>query len=69
MSYANNKGAHQPAHSRSLISAFVVRYLDSIMPLLPIAEFQDPSLSPEQAGLSLTWLKTQKTGFLVTRRM
>ena len=30
MSYANNKGANQPAHPRSLISAFVVRYLDSI---------------------------------------
>ena len=30
MSYANNKGADQPAHSRSLISAFVVRCLDSI---------------------------------------
>ena len=29
---ANNKGADQPAHPRSLISAFVVRSLDSIMP-------------------------------------
>ena len=28
--YANNKGADQPAHSRSLISAFAVRCLDSI---------------------------------------
>ena len=26
--YANNKGAGQPAHPRSLISAFVVRCLD-----------------------------------------
>ena len=25
MSYANNKGADQPAHPRSLISSFVVR--------------------------------------------
>ena len=31
MSYANNKGADQPAHPRSLISTFVVRCLDSIM--------------------------------------
>ena len=31
MSYANNKGADQPAHSRSLISAFVLRYLDGII--------------------------------------
>ena len=34
MPYANNKGADQPAHTRSLISAFVVRCLDSIIPLL-----------------------------------
>ena len=31
MSYANNKGADQPAHPRSLISAFTVRCLDSVM--------------------------------------
>ena len=29
LSYVNNKGADQPAHPRSLISAFVVRCLDS----------------------------------------
>ena len=29
MPYANNKGADQPAHPRSLISAFVVRSLDN----------------------------------------
>ena len=38
MSYANNKGADQPAHPRSLISAFVVRWLDSIISLDFIAE-------------------------------
>ena len=38
MPYANNKGADQPAHPRSLISTFVVRCLDSIMPLVPISE-------------------------------
>ena len=27
--FANNKGADQPAHPRSLISAFVIRYLES----------------------------------------
>ena len=31
MSYANNKGADQPAHLHSLISVFVVRCLDSII--------------------------------------
>ena len=30
----DNKGADQPAHPRSLISAFVVRCVDSIMPFL-----------------------------------
>ena len=38
VSYANNKGADQPAHPRSLISAFVVRCLDSIISLDSIAE-------------------------------
>ena len=38
MSYANNKGADQPAHPRSLISAFVFRCLDSIISLDSIAE-------------------------------
>ena len=34
MPYANNKCADQPAHPRNLISTFVVRCLDSIIPLL-----------------------------------
>ena len=38
MSYANNKGADQPAHPRSLISAFVVRCLDSMITLDSITE-------------------------------
>ena len=38
MSYANNEGADQPAHARSLISTFVVRCLDSIVSLDCIAE-------------------------------
>ena len=38
MPYANNKGADQPAHPRSLISAFVVRYLDKIISLVSRAE-------------------------------
>ena len=31
LAYANNKGADQPAHPRSLISNFVVRSLDSVI--------------------------------------
>ena len=34
MPYANNKGADQPAHPRSLISAFVVRCICSIISIL-----------------------------------
>ena len=29
--YANNKGADQPVHPRSLISTFVIHYLESIV--------------------------------------
>ena len=38
MTYANNKGADQPAHLRSLISTFVVRCLDSMICILAIAK-------------------------------
>ena len=38
MSYANNKGADQPAHPRSLISAFIFRCLNSIISLDSIAK-------------------------------
>ena len=34
LSYANNKCADQPVHPRSLISAFVVRCVDSMIPML-----------------------------------
>ena len=36
--YANNKDADQPAHPRSLISTFVVRCLDSTIPILAKSE-------------------------------
>ena len=69
MPYANNKGADETAHSRGLISAFVVRCLDSITSLFAIAEISSLLLVSvaEQAGLSLTWSKSPSTGFLVTR--
>ena len=38
MSYANNKGADQPAHPCSLISAFIVHCLESIIPILAISK-------------------------------
>ena len=69
MLYANNKGADQPAHSRSLISAMVVRCLDSIMPPVSISEISSLFLASvvAQAALCLTWSLTPKTGFVVTR--
>ena len=68
MSYANNKGADQPAHPRSLISAFVVRCLDSIIPLVSISKILSLYLASvaAQAGLCLTWSQIPKTGFVVT---
>ena len=65
--YANNKGTDQAAHLRSLISAFVVRCLDSIIPLVSISQISSLYLASmaAQAGFCLTWSKTLKTGFLV----
>ena len=65
MSYANNKGADQPAHPRSLISAFVVRCLDSVMSLVSVTKVSSPLLASvaEQASLSLTWSETPEDMF------
>ena len=69
MPYANNKGADQPAHPHSLINTFVVRCLDSIIPLVSISEISSLYLAfvAAQASLSLNWSQTLKTGFLVMR--
>ena len=67
--YANNKGADQPAHPCSLISAFVICCLDSVISLVSIIEISClylASVAP-QTGLRLTWSETPKTGFLMTR--
>ena len=65
MSYANNKGADQPAHPCSLISAFVVRCLDSVMSLVSVTKISSLMLAPvaEQASLSLTGSETPKDKF------
>ena len=65
MSYANNKGADQPAHPRSLISAFVVHSLDSIISLVSrskISRFLLASVAV-QAGLCLAWSETPEDMF------
>ena len=63
--YANNKGADQPAHPHSLISAFVIRCLDSIIPLVSISEISSLYLASVavQAGLSLPWSQTPEDRF------
>ena len=53
-------------HPCSLISAFVVRCLDSIIPL--VSSLYLASVA-EQAGSSLTCSQTPKTGFLMTSLM
>ena len=53
--YANNKGADQPAHPGSLISAFVIHCLESVICIVAISTFPRLLLAAvaEQAGLSL----------------
>ena len=65
MPYANNKGADQPAHPHSLISTFVVRCVDSIIPILAKSKISRLWLVSvaEQAGLSLTWSQTPEDRF------
>ena len=67
MSYANNTGADQSAHRHSLISTFVVRYLDSIIRLLAKSKISRLACLCSWAGLSLTWTETPKTDFLMRR--
>ena len=67
--FANNKGADQPAHPRSLISAYVFRFLKTIISKLATCKFSTFYVVSvaEQAGLNLALSETPKTGFLVTR--
>ena len=71
MLHANNKGADQPAHLRSLISTFIVCCMDTTIPLVSTSEISNLYLASvaEEAGLSLPWLQTRKTGFLMTGLM
>ena len=67
--FANNTGADKTAHPRSLISAFVIRVLETIISRLAssaISIFWLVSVVQE-VGLNLTLSETPKTGFLVTR--
>ena len=65
MSYANNNGADQTAHPRSLINIFVVCCLDSIISLDSIAEISRLWLVSvaQQACLCLAWSETPEDTF------
>ena len=64
MLYANNNGADQPRHLGSLISALLVRCLDSVIlvSVTKISSFMLASVA-EQASLSLTCPKTRRHVF------
>ena len=60
--FANSTGADSPAHPRSLISAFVIRVLESTISKLATSEI---SVSvAEETGFSLALSETPKTGFV-----
>ena len=65
MAYADSKGADQAAHLRKLISAFVIRYLDSIITIVGISKL--PRLltasESEHSRLSLTGSHTSTGRF------
>ena len=64
----NNTDADQTAHLRRLISAFVIRFLESIISKLAtskMSNFQLVSVAQE-TGLNLTLSETPTTGFLAT---
>ena len=60
--HANNKVADQPAHPRSLVSTFVIRFLESIITQLNscnVLLLQLVSVAG-RTGLSLTWLQNPR---------
>ena len=67
--FTNNTGADQPAHMHSLIIAFVILFLESIIWKLAtgnISIFKLVSVA-EETGFSLALLETPKTGYLTSR--
>ena len=63
--FANNTGADQPAHPSSLISTFVIRFLEIILRKLVTGEISSFLLVSvaEETGLKLALSDTPKTGF------
>ena len=67
--FANNTGAEQPAHPRSLISAFVIRFLVRVICKHATGEFSFFWLVSvaEETGMKHAFSEPPKTGFLRTR--
>ena len=67
--FANNTGADQPTHLHSLISAFVIFILESIISRLAKSEISNFNIVyvAEETGLSLALSKTRKTGFVASQ--
>ena len=67
--FADNKGVDQPAHPHRLISAFDIRFLESVIPKLATSEFLIIYLVSvsEETGFSLALSETPKTGFVASR--
>ena len=63
------QGTDQPGHPRSLISAFLIRLLASIIYRLATSEISILQLVfvVKQAGLNLALSEIPKTGFVATR--
>ena len=61
--FASNTGADQPAHPRSLISAFAVRFLKSSICKLTTGEIS----VADETSLKLVLSETPKTGSVATR--
>ena len=67
--FANNTCADQPLHPRSLISAFVIRFMGNFICKHATGEipiFWIVSVA-EETDLNLALTETPKTGFLATR--
>ena len=66
---ANNKGGDQPAHPRSLNSAFGIRLMEIFVSRLATSEITIFLLASvaDKVGLNLTLSETPKTGFLASR--
>ena len=67
-SLTNIKDADQPAYLRSLINAFQIRLLESLISKLAVSEISIFELvSVHVAGLSLALSETPKTGLVAPR--